>query len=286
MLVTAKEILGLACKEGYAVGAFNCVNLEQLLAIVEAAELEKAPVIIQTSESALKYAGRELLGQMIKCAAKQSFVPIALHLDHGQTYETIEWCVKNGWTSVMIDASSLPLKENIKRTQKVVSLAKAQGVSVEAELGRISGVEDQVEVFSQDAFFTDPQEAREFAKETKIDALAVAIGTVHGNYVGALNLDFERLKQIKQLVPLPLVLHGGSGLTSDDITKAIKLGINKINIDTELRLAFAQGCREVLTRDPDEHDPRKICGCARDKVREVVQKKIRIFAVGNRLIKV
>ena len=277
MLMTGKEILDKANKEGFAVGAFNINNMECLQAVIAAAEKKQSAVIIQTSEGAIKYAGLDYLASMVKLAAKKASVPVALHLDHGTTYETIIKCIASGWTSVMFDGSHYDLENNIKFTKEIIKVAHACGVSVEAELGRLSGVEDQISVDEKDAMFTDPEEARIFVEETGVDSLAIAIGTAHGVYKGEPKLDFDRLLEIKSLLKMPIVLHGASGISSEDLTKAIKLGVNKINIDTDIRLAFKQGFEEVLKNKPEEFDPRKLCGFAREKVQKVVEEKINIF---------
>lgn len=282
MLVTGKEILDKANKNYYAVGAFNINNMECLQAIISAAEAKEAPVIIQTSEGAIKYAGLDYLSAMVRLAAEKTRVPVALHLDHGTTYETIMKCIASGWTSVMIDASKHDLKTNIELTKEVVKVAHACGVSVEAELGKLSGVEDQISVSEKDAIYTDPREAVTFVEATGIDSLAIAIGTAHGVYKGEPKLDFDRLKEIKSLLKMPIVLHGASGVGEEDLRKAVELGVNKINIDTDIRLAFKAGCQEVFENTPNEFDTRKICGRARIKMQEVVERKIEIF--GSQLI--
>lgn len=279
MLVTTKKILNQAQNSGYAVGAFNVSNMEQVQAVVIAAEKEKAAVIIQASESALKYAGLEMLSSIVICAAQKSPVPIALHLDHGTTFETIEACIKSGWASVMIDASTYDFELNIEKTKKVVEIAHKNNISVEAELGRIVGTESQVSVKEGSELFTDPDEASEFVERTGVDSLAIAIGTAHGKYKGEPQLDFERLKLIKNCVKVPLVLHGASGVSNSDLQQAIKLGINKINIDTDLRQAFADGCKEAFAKDQQEYNVRKICSCARKKMFEKVCEKIRVFSL-------
>jgi len=277
MLVTGKEILQHADKNGYAVGAFNVVNMEMLQAIIAAAEEEKSPVIVQTSEGAIKYAGIGLISKMMRQAAEDASVPVAVNLDHGTTYESVMSCVDNGWTSVMIDGSHHSLDENIEVTKKVVQSAHAKGVSVEAELGRLGGVEDNISVDEKDATHTNPDEAKRFVDETGVDYLAIAIGTAHGKHKGVPVLDFERLDVIKKLVNIPLVLHGASGICDADIRKAISLGVNKINIDTDLRIAFTDAIKDALAKNPEEFDLRKFCGSARDAVKAVVAAKMRLF---------
>lgn len=299
-LRTNKELLNLAKKGGYAVGAFNINNMEILQAIVFAGESEKSPAIIAVSEGAIQYAGLPYIVSMVRTASEQTSIPLSLHLDHGKDLEVIRSCIENGFTSVMIDGSHLEFAENIAITQKVVEMAKKRGVSVEAELGRLKGIEDKVSVSDQEAFLTHPQAAGEFVKKTGVDALAIAIGTSHGAYKfkGQANLDFERLKEIIQTVDIPLVLHGASGvpisvleraerfgaklpgakgIPDEAIQKAVSLGICKINIDTDLRLSFVGAVREALATKPEEFDPRKILGPGREAIQQTVQSKMRLF---------
>lgn len=291
-------MLTKAQRETYAVGAFNINNLEILQGVINAARAKKSPVIIQTSESAIKYAGRAYLKAIVDVAAKESKIPIALHLDHGKDMKTIRECIKHGWTSVMIDMSDKPFSENIKHTKKVVQLAKKHGVSVEAELGTIGGAEDYVK--SKHIKYTDPEKAKEFVKRTGIDALAVAIGTSHGAYKfsGTQKLDLLLLKDIQQAVNIPLVLHGASGVpawlitkaarygaklgepqgvSDEQIKQAIKRGITKINTDTDLRLAFDAAVRKHLAQHPEDIDPRHMLGPARELIQHVVEHRIDVF---------
>ncbi|RLB07206.1 MAG: class II fructose-1,6-bisphosphate aldolase [Deltaproteobacteria bacterium] len=299
-LVTGKEILEVANRDGYAVGAFNINNLEILQGVVAGCIEKNSPVIIAVSEGAIKYAGFDYIVAMVKTAAELSPIPIALHLDHGRDKEIIYRCIKGGFTSVMIDASHLPLEENIKETKVVVEMAHAEGISVEGELGRLKGVEETVSVAEREATLTDPQQAERFVEETGVDFLAPAIGTSHGafKFKGEAKLDLERLKEIKRRLGIPLVLHGAStvpqrilelalkygadlkeakGVPSEQLKKAIALGINKINTDTDLRLAFTGAVRKVLAENPGVFDPRKILGPARDMIAEVVKEKISLF---------
>lgn len=282
MLVTGKEILDHAHKNNYAVGAFNINNMEILQAVIAAAERENSPVLVQTSEGAIKYAGLDYLSAMVHLAAHKTKVPVALHLDHGTSYETIMRCISGGWTSVMIDGSHFPLAENIAATGEVVKVAHACGISVEAELGRLSGVEDNISVDEKDSIYTNPNEAVEFVSKTGIDSLAIAIGTAHGKYKGVPKLDFDRLAKIKSLLDFPIVLHGASGVPEDAIQKAVSLGVNKINIDTDVRQAFTDGLHAVFAKSPDEFDPRKICGPARDNMIAVVSAKMRLFGCSGK----
>jgi len=276
-LVTVKELLAAAEKENYAVGAFNCNNMEIIQAIVGAAEEEQAPVIIQASQGAIKYAGLEYIVAMTKLAAEKSMVPIALHLDHGTDFDQVMKCIRYGFTSVMFDGSKLPTEENIAITNKVLEVARAVGVSVEAELGKIGGTEDNVTVTEREASLTAPEDAVEFVRRAPVDALAVAIGTAHGQYKGKPELDFERLEKIDSMVDTPLVLHGSSGVPEDDIRKAVERGIRKVNIDTNIREAFVTGVKEEISSNPNEIDPRKILGPAKERMKMVVREKIRLF---------
>ncbi len=282
MLVTGKEILQDAYKNHYAVGAFNIMNLEGLRSVIDAAEQERSPILIQTTEGGLGYGGIEYLGEMVKIAAQNATVPVALHLDHGGSFEMVMQCLRRGWTSVMIDGSHLPLKENIDLTRRVVDAAHAMGVSVEAELGRLSGIEDNLSVSEKDAIYTNPDEAEEFVKATGVDYLAIAIGTAHGKYKGVPKLDFDRLDVIKKRLDMPIVLHGASGIPEDSIKKAISLGINKINIDTDIRIAYIDATRKFVTENPDIFDPRKVFKGARIAMTEVVAGKMRMFGCAGR----
>lgn len=276
-LVSGREILAAAAKGNYAVGAFNCNNMEIVQAIVAAAEEERAPVIIQASQGAIKYAGLEYIVGLVTTAAARATVPICLHLDHGTDFQQVVRCVAQGFSSVMFDGSQLPLEENIALSKKIVEIAQSVGVTTEAELGKIAGVEDEVQVAEKEAMFTDPAEARYFVEETGVDSLAIAIGTAHGPYKFKPQLDFERLVAIRQVVDVPLVLHGSSGVPDAALQKAISLGISKVNIDTNIRQAFVQGLRQAMEADPQEIDPRKLLGPARAAMTEIIREKIRLF---------
>jgi len=298
-LVTNKDLLVRAGREAYAVGAFNVYNLESLLAVSEAAVEEKSPVIVAVTPSALKYGGLSYLTNIVKTAAESSPVPMSLHFDHGENLEAISKCIAAGFTSVMIDGSQLMFEENIRLTKQVVKLALSKGVSVEAELGRLAGVGEKT-IEDEDAALTDPDDAEEFVKRTNVDALAVAVGTSHGAYKfkAQPKLDLDRLKLISEKAAVPLVLHGASGvpkwiiekavkygaqlegargIPDEQIQKAISLRIAKINIDTDLRLAFTATMREVLTNSPKEFDPRTILGPSKDAMKEVARGKMRLF---------
>ncbi len=310
-LVTSKELFARAYKENYALGAFNVNNMEIIQGIFEACMEAKAPLIIQVSAGARKYARHEYLIHLIQASiemAKTTGVdlPTVLHLDHGDDFEICKKCIDGGFTSVMIDGSKHPFEENIRLTKQVVDYAHAKGVVVEAELGKLAGVEDAVNVSAADATYTDPKQAKEFVERTGCDSLAVAIGTSHGAYKfkGEAKLDFNRLAEIEKMLPgFPLVLHGASsvpadlvaicnqyggkmpdamGVPEEMITKASKGGVCKVNIDTDLRLAMTGAIRKVFATDPKEFDPRKYLGPARDAIREVVKRKIRVLGCGNK----
>ncbi|MDK2784768.1 MAG: fructose-bisphosphate aldolase, class [Bacillota bacterium] len=282
-LVTIAELMPQAEREGYAIGAFNANNLEFVQAIVAAAENQRSPVIIQASQGAIKYAGLEQITAMVKTAAEKATVPVALHLDHGTDFNQVMRCIRTGFTSVMIDASKLPLAENIALVRRVVEVAHAVGVSVEAELGRIGGTEEHITVSEREAFFTDPEEAEAFVHATGVDTLAVAIGTAHGPYKGEPKLDFERLSEIRARVKIPIVLHGSSGVPDDAIRRAVALGVRKINIDTDLRQGFMARLREVMAEHPEEYDPRKLLGPARDALQKIIEYKMQVFGSAGRV---
>ncbi|MHB8157592.1 MAG: class II fructose-1,6-bisphosphate aldolase [Desulfocucumaceae bacterium] len=275
--VSVDELLKAAEAGGYAVGAFNCNNMEIVQAIVKAAEIEKSPVIMQASQGAIKYAGIGQIVAMAREAAANVKVPVALHLDHGTGFDQIMWCIRSGFSSVMIDGSKKSLDENIEITRRVIGCAYPLGISVEAELGKIGGTEDDVSVTDREAMMTDPEEAKYFVEKTGVGSLAVAIGTAHGRYKGEPKLDFERLKKIRSLINVPIVLHGSSGVPGDQITEAIKLGVRKVNIDTNIREAFVEAIRKVAEGDADEIDPRKLLGPAREAATEIIRGKIRLF---------
>ena len=298
-LVTTKEIFAKALDKDYAVGAFNVNNLEIIQGIVEAAQEENAPLILQVSAGARKYAKPAYLTKLVEAAMIDTGLDICLHLDHGEDFDICKKCVDDGFTSVMIDGSKHEFEENIRLTKQVVEYAHAHGVVVEAELGKLAGVEDNVKVDARSATFTVPEEAAEFVERTGVDSLAVAIGTSHGAYKfkGTPYLDFERLKEIHKLIPdTPLVLHGAStvlpefvarcnefggnipgaqGVPEEMILEAVKHGVCKVNIDTDLRLAMTAEIRRHLVEHPEDFDPRKYLGPARDAIKRMVQHKIR-----------
>lgn len=305
MLVTNRDLMVPARRGGYAIGAFNVNDLEAVLAVAEAAAEEKSPAIVAVTPSAIKYAGLPYISKIVRTAAETTQVPMSLHLDHGEDFETASKCVSVGFTAVMIDGSHLKFDENVALTKRVVETAHPKGISVEAELGRLAGVEEST-VEEREANLTDPEAAGEFVERTNVDALAVAIGTSHGAYKfkGEPKLDFERLKLISKKVSQPLVLHGASnvppwiiekaakygaelsgarGIPEEHIQKAIALGIAKINIDTDLRLAFTATVREVLAESPKEFDPRRILGPAKEAMKQVVKGKMRLFGSSGRV---
>ncbi|MBU0645958.1 class II fructose-1,6-bisphosphate aldolase [Patescibacteria group bacterium] len=301
MLVTLKEILTKARRGKYAVGAFNVNNLEAIQAVIAAAEAEKSPVIISTSEGALEYAGLDELGHLVHLAAHKTKVPVVFHLDHGKNLALVEEVIDRGYhSSIMYDGSALPYQENVAHSRRFVKLAHAKGISVETEIGALAGIEDFVSVQAKDAHLTDPIQAKEFVRLTGCDALAVAIGTSHGAYKfkGNSKLDFKRLKEIAAAVQMPLVLHGASGVpagikkqclkygcqiaqakgVSDaNIRRAVSLGITKVNIDTDLRLAFDAGLRKFLKENPEVIDPRKILGPATELMVQVIRQKMKML---------
>jgi fructose-bisphosphate aldolase class II len=299
-VVKGIDVLQKAHKGHYAIGAFNFNNMETLQAILEAAAELSSPVIVEASEGALAYAGVSTLSALVLSLTKTYSIPVVLHLDHGKDFRMIMAALKAGFTSIMIDASFYPYEENVARTKRVVDIAHAMDVSVEAELGKLKGIEDNVAVKERDATLINPREAVDFVRETGIDYLAPAVGTSHGafKYKGESKIDFERLKEVKRLTDLPLVLHGASGVpqdlvekaqkygadlkgakgvTDDVLKKAISCGINKVNTDTDLRIATVGAIRKVLVQQPAVIDPRKILGPAREAMKDVVKSRIQVL---------
>ncbi|MBQ8563352.1 MAG: class II fructose-1,6-bisphosphate aldolase [Firmicutes bacterium] len=298
-LVTTKDMFAKALTSDYAIGAFNVNNMEIIQGIVDAAKEEQSALILQVSAGARKYAKPAYLTKLVEAAILDTGLDIALHLDHGEDFEICKKCVDDGFTSVMIDGSKHSFEDNIRITKEVVEYAHAHGVVVEAELGKLAGVEDNVKVDARSATFTDPDEAAEFVERTGVDSLAIAIGTSHGAYKfkGEPYLDYERLKKIHTLIPdTPLVLHGASTVLQDFVAKcnqyggqvagaqgvpeemireAVKYGICKVNIDTDLRLAMTAEVRKFIMENPAEFDPRKFLGPARSAIKDMVQHKIR-----------
>ncbi len=307
-LVTTKEMFEKSMKEGFAIGAFNVNNMELIQGIVDAAAENNSPVILQASSSAIKYARINYLMKMVEAAVEEHpNIPIAMHLDHGPDFETCKMCVDNGFTSVMFDGSKYDFEENIRLTKEVVDYAHAHGVVVEAELGKLAGIEDDVNVSASDAMYTDPAQAEEFVRRTGVDSLAIAIGTSHGAYKfkGEAKLRFDILKQIKERIPnTPIVLHGAStvipelvnmcneyggnipgakGVPDEILHEASISGVSKINVDTDLRLAMTAGIRKVFVEDPSAFDPRKYLIPARELVKETVSHKMKdVFGSANK----
>ena len=306
-LVTTKDMFEKSMKEHFSIGAFNVNNMEIVQAIVKAAADENSPIILQASSSAIKYAGIEYLKKMIESALDEYDIPLALHLDHGPDFETCKMCIDNGFSSVMIDGSKYDFEENIALTRKVVEYAHSKGVVVEAELGKLAGIEDDVNVSASDAMYTDPDQAKEFVDRTSCDSLAIAIGTSHGAYKfkGEAKLRFDILANVKQKLPnTPIVLHGAStvipelvemcnkyggdipgakGVPDEILHEASISGVSKINVDTDLRLAMTAAIRKTFAEDPAVFDPRKYLGNARTLIEEVVKHKIRdVFGSSNK----
>lgn len=279
-LVTSKQMLLDAQEGGYAVGAFNAENMEMVKAIIRAAEELKAPVMIQTTPSTVKYASLQMFVGMAEAEARGASVQVCLHLDHGDSFELAVRAVKEGYTSVMIDGSKLPFEENIALTKRVVSVAGPNGIPVEAELGKVGGKEDDLEAVADTN--TDPMEAKEFVEKTGIDSLAVAIGTAHGFYVGTPVLDKERLSAIRAVVDIPLVLHGASGLSDDDVRDCVRRGICKVNFATELRAAYTDAGKELYQRKPETFDPKKFGEVGMEAVTRLVQERMRVCGCDGR----
>lgn len=298
-LINSREIFKNAYEGNYAIGAFNVNNMEIIQGIVAAAQKEQSALILQVSAGARKYANPIYLRKLVEAAIEETNLPIVLHLDHGDSFELCKQCIDDGFTSVMIDGSALPFEENIALSKKVAEYAHAHNVTVEAELGKLAGIEDEVNVSAEDAKFTDPDQAVEFVERSGVDSLAIAIGTSHGAYkfAGEPRLDFKRLEKITELLPnYPLVLHGASsvipkylemcnaygaqipgarGVPEDMLREAAKLGVCKINVDTDLRMAMTAAIRKVFHEQPAEFDPRKYLGPGRDAIEEIVQNKIK-----------
>ncbi len=280
-LVTSKELLINAQKEGYAVGAFNANNLEYVQAIVEAAVEENAPVILQASQGAIKYAGLEQIVSMVKTAAEGASVPVVLHLDHGTDFLQNVRCLRAGFTSLMFDGSSLPFEENVAITKKIVEIAHAVNIPVEAELGKVPQA-GEISFEELKALMTDPQEALRFVEETGVDSLAVSVGSIHRMQVQEARLDVERIQKIRELVGIPLVLHGASGVTDEGYRLGIKAGICKINVATELNKAFTRGFKEAMAEFPNEVDPRKFLTRAKEEMKKVIRAKMRLFGCSGK----
>lgn len=276
-LVTTKEMFQKAQAGQYAVGAFNVENLEMVMAVIRAAEELNAPVIMQSTPSTVKYAGLDYYLAMAKAAAERASVPVAMHLDHGNTFELAMQALRTGYTSIMIDGSHGSFDENIALTRRVAEACLPSDISVEAELGKVGGKEDDLEA-EHDSPYTDPQQAKEFVERTNVCSLAVAIGTAHGLYHGTPKLDLERLSAIHEVVSIPLVLHGASGVPDDAVRESIKRGICKVNFATELRIAYSDGVKKYLAENPDGFDPKKYGAAGMENVTALVKEKICVCA--------
>ena len=308
MLVTTEEMFKKAMEENYAIGAFNINDMEIIQGIMDAAKEAKSPVILQVSSSAIKYARMGYLMKMVEAAVEENpEIPIAIHLDHGPDFETCKMCVDAGFTSIMFDGSKYDFEENVAKTKEVVEYAHSKGVVVEAELGKLAGIEDDVNVEASDAMYTDPEQAKEFVERTGCDSLAIAIGTSHGAYKfkGEAKLRFDILKKVKELIPnTPIVLHGAStvvpelletcnkygadipgakGVPDEILHEASISGVSKINVDTDLRLAMTAGIRKVFANEPSVFDPRKYLGEARNIIKDIVYHKMtEVFGSNNK----
>lgn len=279
MFTSSLDMIKKAQKGGYAVPAFNAENLEMLQGIIAAAEEMKSPVIIQTTPPTVKYINPFMMSAMVSEIAKGATVPVALHLDHCQSFDDCMVAIKAGYSSIMFDGSKLPFDENIRLTKKVVETARPMGVTVEAELGTVGGKEDNVT--SSAIIYTEISDAKEFVEKTDVDILAIAIGTAHGFYKGTPKLDFKRIKEIREAIDTPLVLHGGSGIPEKDVKKTISLGMSKVNFATELRAAATKGARAVLA-DEAVIDPKKYMGVAREEVKKMCIEKIKMCGSANK----
>lgn len=273
-LVTSEQMLEDAQKGGYAVGAFNVENMEMVKAVIGAAQELRAPVMLQTTGSTIKYGSMETYAAIVAAEAKKATVPVCLHLDHGSSFELAVQAIKAGYTSVMIDGSHENFEDNIAVTKKVVDVAKACGIPVEAELGKVGGKEDDTEAEADTN--TDPEEAKEFVERTGVSSLAIAIGTAHGFYVGTPVLDKERVSAVKKLVSVPLVLHGGSGLSDEDVRDCIRRGMCKANFATELRAAYTDAVKKLLAEHPETFDPKKLGVVGMEAVKNLVMDRMKV----------
>ena len=280
MYVTSKEMLNEAQKGGYAVGAFNAENMEMIRAIIAAAEELRAPVMIQTTPGTVKYASLETFAAITKAEAEKATVPVCLHLDHGSSFEMAVKAIQVGYSSVMIDGSKLDLEANIALSRRVADVGRACGVPVEAELGKVGGKEDDTE--SKESAYTDPAEAKRFVEETEVDSLAIGIGTAHGVYKVKPVLNTQRITEVREVVSIPLVLHGSSGLTDDDVRDCVKRGMCKVNFATELRQEYLRATRELLNADAAIIDPKKIGEAAMKAVKAQVEYRMKVCGCDGR----
>lgn len=272
-LTTTTEMLRKAQEQGYAVGAFNVENMEMAQAIISAAEELKAPVILQTTPSTVRYAGTDLYAANVRALAEKASVPVAMHLDHGDSFALCAQALRSGYTSVMIDGSKLPLEENIALTKKVCEMCSAAGIPVEGEIGRVGGKEDDLE---SDGGYTIPEEAVQFEQESGLFSMAVGVGTAHGFYKEEPKLNKELISTLRGMLSAPMVLHGASGLSDEDVRECISRGICKVNFATELRVAYTQGVKAVLEENPSVFDPKAYGKEGRRRVKELVMERMRV----------
>ncbi|EXG86435.1 ketose-bisphosphate aldolase [Clostridium sp. ASBs410] len=280
-LVTSKQMLLDAQKGGYAVGAFNVENMEMVKAVIAAAKELQAPVMLQTTPSTVKYGTLKTYQALVAAEAEKAGIPVCLHLDHGSSFELAVRAIQAGYTSVMIDGSHEDFEQNIALTKKVTEVAKACGVTVEAELGKVGGKEDDLE--AEGDTNTDPAEAREFVERTGVDSLAIAIGTAHGFYADTPVLDKERVSEVRSLVSIPLVLHGASGLRDEDIRECVQRGMCKVNFATELRVAYTDAGKKLIAENPDMFDPKKLGGVGMEAVKELVKNRILVCGCDHKV---
>ena len=280
--VTSEKMLLDAQKGGYAVGAFNVENMEMVMAVIAAAEELRAPLMLQTTPSTIKYAGLDMYLANVKAAAERASVPVCLHLDHGDSFDLAMRALRTGYTSIMIDGSHNVFEENIAVTKAVADACRPSGIPVEAELGKVGGKEDDLDGGEGNGY-TDPLEAKEFVERTGVTSLAVAIGTAHGVYKGVPKLDLDRLAEIRKVVDIPLVLHGASGLSEEAVVESIKRGICKVNFATELRIAYTDGVKEFLAANPDAFDPKKYGKGAMEHVKAIVETRMKMCGCTDRV---
>ncbi|MDF2959659.1 MAG: tagatose-bisphosphate aldolase [Paenibacillus sp.] len=281
-LVSSTPLLQEARKQGYGIVAFNVHTLEMLQAVVDAAEESRSPLILQTTVGTVKHLGIEYIAGAAKTAAAKARVPIALHLDHCQSFDLIIQCIRAGYTSVMIDQSMHPFDKNVEMTKKVVEVARALNVNVEAELGKVGGVEDDIHVEDDMAALADPEECRRFVELTGVATLAPAIGTAHGIYKGEPNIDFKRIEDIAGRVEVPLVLHGGSGIPEAQVKRCVSMGMAKMNVATELKNAFTNALQRFFTEHPDDLDPRSYMAAAKQVVKQLALEKMELCGCTNK----
>lgn len=280
--VTSEKMLLDAQKGGYAVGAFNVENMEMVMAVIAAAEELRAPLMLQTTPSTIKYAGLDMYLANVKAAAERASVPVCLHLDHGDSFDLAMRALRTGYTSIMIDGSHNVFEENIAVTKAVADACRPSGIPVEAELGKVGGKEDDLDGGEGNGY-TDPLEAKEFVERTGVTSLAIAIGTAHGVYKGVPKLDLDRLAEIRKVVDIPLVLHGASGLSEEAVVESIKRGICKVNFATELRIAYTDGVKEFLAANPDAFDPKKYGKVAMEHVKAIVETRMKMCGCTDRV---